>query len=195
VDKGVDPADETMTKLLADDRAATAAALRRIGNSLANYAAQCIEAGADGIFLSVRDDWVDTKANGAETYDEIVRATDRMILEAAGKGRFNMLHVCGKALNFEAFAAYPVQVVNWADRYAGPSIAYARDRAEPALCAGLDNLGTLVKGDAEQCKAEAKDALRQAGDRPILVSPGCTYDPKAVPAENLRAAIEAVRNG
>jgi uroporphyrinogen decarboxylase len=189
-----DPAGEVTTRLLKEDRAATAAALRRIGASLANFASKAIQAGADGIFLSVRDDWVDTDANGAGTYDEIVRETDRMILETASRGRLNILHVCGRALNFETFAQYPVQAINWADRYAGPAIAYARACAKPALCAGLDNLGTLVSGTLAQCRAELADAVRQAGNRPIMIAPGCTYDPESVPMENLHATVEAARD-
>jgi len=193
IDVRDDPRDEAITAMLREDRSAVAAALRTIAESLANFARNCIDAGADGIFLSVRDDWVDTRANGQNTYDEMVRQTDRIILEAAGGGRFNMLHICGRPLNFAAFAQYPVHVINWADRVTGPSIAYARDRVKPAICAGLNNLGTLVAGTPEQCANEARDALRQARDRPILVAPGCTYDPQAVPEANLRAVCAALR--
>ena len=37
------------------------------------------------------------------------------------------------------------------------------------------------------------DAIRQAGDRPILIAPGCTYDPARVPAANLEAVCRAAR--
>ena len=40
---------------------------------------------------------------------------------------------------------------------------------------------------------EVHDALRQAQDRPIMITPGCTYDPQAVPEANLHAACAAVR--
>jgi hypothetical protein len=59
----------------------------------------------------------------------------------------------------------------------------------------LNNLRTLAEGTPDACKAEARDAIRQTGDRPILVAPGCTYDPKAVSAGNLHAVVEAVREG
>jgi uroporphyrinogen decarboxylase len=189
-----DSRDDRLSELLRADRKAVGQALHTIGQSLAGFARACIEAGADGIFLSVRDDWVDTDRNGPGTYDELVAPTDRMILEAASAGRFNMLHACGKALNFDRFANYPnVQVINWADRAAGPSIAQAKDRVKAAIAAGVDNLTTLATGTPDDVRAEVRDALRQAGDRPILVTPGCTYDPDAVPEANLRAMVEAVR--
>jgi uroporphyrinogen decarboxylase len=190
---GKDPRDGKMSELLKEDRPAVKAALEVIARSLANFCRRCLEAGADGIFLSVRDDWVDTRANGPETYDELVRPTDGIICEAASGGTFNMLHVCGRALNFVAFAAYPLHVINWADRTAGPSIAYARDRVQPAICGGLDNLGTLPEGSPADCAEQVRDALRQAKDRPIMIAPGCTYAPDAVPAANLEAVCQAVR--
>ncbi len=193
MEAGTDPRDQNMTALLEQDRKSVGEALLTIARSLASFCRRCIEAGADGVFLSVRDDWVDTRANGSETYNELVRPADKIIYEALGAGTFNMLHVCGKARNFEAFAAYPFHVINWADRSAGPSIAYARDRVAPAICGGLDNLGTLATGTPEQCVDQARDALRQAGDRPIMVSAGCTYDPQLVPEANLKAVCQAIR--
>lgn len=191
---GLDVRDERLSKLLRADRKATGDALRKIGESLAGFARACIEAGADGIFLSVRDDWVDTDRNGPGTYDELVAPTDRMILEAASAGTFNMLHACGRPLNFQRFATYPnVQVMNWADRAAGPPIGQVKDHLRPAIAGGVDNLGTLAKGTPQDVRNEVHDALRQAGDRPILVTPGCTYDPDAVPQANLRAMVEAAR--
>lgn len=188
--------DERLTQLLQADRQAVGEALHKIGQSLAGLARACIEAGADGIFLSVRDDWVDTDRNGLDTYDELVADTDRMILDAAAAGRFNMLHVCGRALNFQRFAEYPnVQVMNWADRAAGPAIADVKDHLRPAIAGGVDNLGTLAGGTPQDVAREVRDALQQAGDRPILVTPGCTYDPAAVPEANLLAMVEAARNG
>ncbi len=189
-----DPRDWRLNDLLKADRRAVGEALQKIGRSLADFARACIEAGADGIFLSVRDDWVDTEQNGPGTYDELVAETDRMILEAAGAGTFNMLHACGKPLNFKRFAEYPnVQVIHWADRASGPSIAEVKDWVKPAIAAGVDNLSTLPRGTPDDVRREVRDALGQAGARPILVTPGCTYDPDTVPEANLRAMVEAVR--
>ena len=185
--------DVRMSELLVEDRAAVGMALDVIAASQANFAGKCIEAGAEGIFLSVRDDWVNTDANGKSTYEEMVRTGDGQILSAARGGRFNVLHVCGVPQDFDAFAAYPVHVINWADRAAGPPIADVAARTKPALCGGVDNLGTLPTGGPADVAGEVRDALRQAGDRPIMISPGCTFDPEAVPAENLDAMLTAVR--
>ena len=116
----VDPRDTAMSRFLRQSPDALARALAVIAESLAHFARHCLEAGADGIYLSVRDDWVDTPANGPGTYDSLALPGDLEILTAARRGKFNILHVCGKALDFRRFAKYPVQVLNWADRTSGP---------------------------------------------------------------------------
>ena len=54
-----------------------------------------VRAGADGIFLSVRGDWVDTPET-LGLYDRLVRPMDHAILAAVGRAHFNMLQVCGR---------------------------------------------------------------------------------------------------
>ncbi|NLU19979.1 MAG: hypothetical protein GXW89_04715 [Phycisphaerae bacterium] len=191
---GMDERDDALTRLLKEDRAAFKAALDAVSDTLAAFAAACLEAGADGIFLSVRDDWVDRPENGAGVYAEMVRPTDLKILKAVANGKFNVLHVCGRPNDLKAFNDYPVQVINWADRAAGPAIADVRDWLKPVIAGGVDNLNTLPKGTPEDCANEVRDALRQAGNRPIIIAAGCTFDPDAVPAENLRAVVAAARN-
>lgn len=194
LDTGEDPRDAAMTRFLREAPQALERAMSVITESLANFTRHCLSAGADGIYFSVRDDWVDTPANGAGRYDRTVQPSDLVILNAAASGRFNILHVCGKAMDFRRFADYPVQVLSWADRYAGPTIAEVVGWARPALCAGLDNLGTMVQGTPDDCARQVADALQQAGTKPILIAPGCTFDPDRVPPENLRAIRAAVES-
>jgi len=190
-----DPRDAAMSRLLRNAPQALGRALEAIAESTANFARHCLSAGADGVYLSVRDDWVDAPENGAGAYDRLVRPGDLKILAAAGHGTFNMLHVCGKALDFGRFAGYPVHVINWADRSAGPPIAEVAGWVRPAVCAGVDNLGTMVTGSPDDCARQVADAIAQAGARPIMIAPGCTFDPDAVPTENLHAIRRAVERG
>jgi uroporphyrinogen decarboxylase len=189
---GQAPQDALLSRLLRETPAAVARALEVLTESLSHFIKHALAAGADGVFLSVRDDWVDTRENGAGTYDRLVRPGDLKLLAASAQGSFNLLHVCGKAIDFRRFAAYPVQAINWADRSAGPAIADVAAWVRPALCAGLDNLGTMVTGSPEECVQQVADALQQAGGRPMLIAPGCTFDPGAVPQANLQAICRAV---
>lgn len=191
-------ADTRLRELLAEDKAAVAEALGVIAASQAGFARRCIEAGADGVFLSVRDEWAKTETNGSRTYAELVRPGDLEILAAAQQGRCNILHVCGIPQDLAAFATYPVAVINWADRAAGPAIAEVAKHKGPAIAGGVDNLGTLPNGRPEDVATEVADAVQQAGDHPLIVAPGCTYDPDGVPVENLEAMVRAaaaVRRG
>ncbi|MBN2320503.1 MAG: hypothetical protein JXR49_15600 [Acidobacteria bacterium] len=187
-----DPRDAVLSGFLREAPEALSLALDTITQSLVKFVRNCLDAGADGIFFSVRDDWVDAPGNGEDTYDRMVKPGDLKILEAVQSGTFNMLHVCGQAIDFERFGRYPVHAVNWADRYAGPSIASVANWMKPAICAGLDNLGTMATGSPEDCEKEAVDALQQAGNRPMVLAPGCTFDPATVPPENLHAIRRSV---
>ena len=188
------PIDTRMSELLTQDRTVFGLALDAIAASQANFTGKCIEAGADGVFLSVRDDWVNTPDNGMNTYEEMVQQGDLQILAAAGQARMNMLHVCGRPQNLKRFADYPVQVINWADRAAGPAIKDVIGNMKPVVCGGVDNLSTLPGGRPEDVAREVRDALQQACGRAIIISPGCTFDPQKVPEENLDAIVQTVQS-
>jgi len=190
-----DSRDLLMSRFLREAPDALSGALDTITESLANFARNCLGAGADGIFFSVRDDWVDTPENRPGTYSRLVQPGDLRILNAVRSGAFNMLHVCGRAVDFKRFSGYPVHALNWADRYAGPSIASVSAWLRPAICGGLNNLSTMAAGSPEDCEREVADAMQQAGERPIILGPGCTFDPTSVPPENLRAIRRVVETG
>lgn len=190
LDSAADAPSRWIRHAYAQEPVLVTTALQTIADNLARFAAQCLHAGADGIFLSVRDDWVDT-SDSPGLYDRLVRPTDLAILKAASAARFNILHVCGKAVGFRAFANYPVPVLHWADRAAGPSIAEVAPWLKPTLAGGVDNLNTLVTGTPDQVRAQVADALAQAGKRPLIIAPGCTFDPQRVPTANLAALAAA----
>ncbi len=52
--------DVTMARLLREAPGKLARALEVVAESSANFARRCLDAGADGVYLSVRDDWVDS---------------------------------------------------------------------------------------------------------------------------------------
>ncbi len=188
----VDIRDEKLSRFLAEAPGVLAKALDAITQTLSNFARNCLAVGANGIYLAVRDDWVDSPENGLGVYDRLVRAGDLKILSGAASGTLNILHVCGKPLDFGRFGQYPVQVLNWADRIGGPPIAHVASWLRPAICCGIDNLGTLLSGSPADIEREVADAVQQAAGRPIMIAPGCTFDQHKVPPANLRAIRQAV---
>jgi len=184
--------DAKLSRFFAESPDVLTRALNAVTQTLSNFARNCLAAGADGIYLSVRDDWVDTPENGSGVYDRLVRGGDLEILAAAAGGDLNILHVCGKPLDFRRFGQYPVHALNWADRIGGPTISEAASWLGPAVCCGIDNLGTLVSGSPEDVQREVADAVEQADGRPIMIAPGCTFDAALVPSSNLLAIRQAV---
>ena len=175
-----DPRQAILADLLRESPEAVAGAVEVIGKSLANFARHCLAAGADGIYLSVRDDWVD-EPNGRGTYDRLAPA-GRHGNSGRGQAGASTCSTFVAMCSISCFAAYPVHVINWADRSAGPSIAEVAGWVRPAICGGVDNLGTMVEaGSPDDCTRQVADALAQAGGRPIMISPGCTFDPAKVP--------------
>lgn len=193
-----DDPSQRIKAMYGEDPRAVKAALQVISENLGRFAKRCIAAGADGVFMSVRDDWLDQAGSDDDLYSELLTPCDLHILESVSDAHFNMLHVCGAAVRFRRFADYPVHVINWADREAGPAISEVRDWMRPVICAGVNNLQTLPKGSPGDCAAEVRDAVRLAGAHPLIIAPGCTYDPELVPQANLKAvrnaAGEAVYN-
>jgi hypothetical protein len=94
----------------------------------------------------------------------------------------NTLHVCGRALDFRRFAAYPAQALNWADRSAGPAITHDAGWVGSAVCAGLDHVGTMVSGSPEDCAREVEGAVRQDCGWPPGDRPGVHVRPRGFPS-------------
>ncbi len=187
-----DTGSATLLRFYREDPTALRAGLRIISESLSNFASACIKAGADGIYMSVREDWLGRDQVAQDLYDELIRDCDLRILSATQAAPFNMLHVCGHPVHLRRFSDYPIQAINWADRGAGPPIRDVCGWMRPAICAGADNLATLPNGTADACAGEVANAIEQAGSRPIMIAPGCTYNPDVVPPENLEALRRSV---
>ncbi|MCZ8116196.1 MAG: uroporphyrinogen decarboxylase family protein [Pseudomonadota bacterium] len=166
---------------LKEDPDATSAGLRVIAESLALFAADCVAAGAAGIFFS---------ANGAarglfdaEEFDRHIGSTDRMVLEAAraAGATFNLLHVCGADQRLEAYVGYPVDVVNWAPQMGNPSLVEGRALLGKAVLGGLDQSGALTCGSRPDIEAEARAAVAAAGTRSFMLGAGCAVTAEVDP--------------
>jgi uroporphyrinogen decarboxylase len=167
------------------------AALEVITETTARYAAEALAAGADGIFFA-------TQAASAEAIHETLSTTwdlpyaRRVLDRVRGAAAPIVLHLHGRDVFWDAWTTLPVHVVNWHDRLTVPSVAAAARRFAGALAAGLGESTTLLHGPPEVAAAEAREAIRQAGGRGLIVTPGCVL-PLAVSDAHLRAVVDAVR--
>jgi len=165
------------------------AGLAIIRDVVRDYAAICLEAGASGFLFASK--MTNYDALTREEYEEFGVAYDLPVLESlAGKSQITMLHLCQQNVMFDLVSDYPVDVINWADRASGPSLAEARQMTKKALAGGL-SLETLLNGIEEDVLAEARDAIAQAGRTGFILAPACVIK-SPTPDANLAAARRAV---
>ncbi|MCS7055226.1 MAG: hypothetical protein NZM18_03495 [Thermoflexales bacterium] len=166
-------------------------ALSVIAETLAGYAAAAVDAGASGIFFAI----VKLARQGVLTeseYAQFGRPYDLRVLQAVQGAPFNMLHVCGPHVYFDAVKDYPVHAINWATLNQGnPTVGAAQCLTQRALVGGVDELSTLQASTPDDVIAEAQQAIRATGGRRFLLAPGCGVSMDA-PAANLRALRRAV---
>ena len=148
-------------------------ALSTLAENLRAHIADVIDAGADGVFFALQG--CTTTAMPVARYRELGRPYDLIALQGAVNGWLNVLHVHGERdLMFDDVLDYPVQVLSWSDRLAGPSLREARVMTSKCLMGGWHEFGALSNGPEQQILAEAQDALEQTGGRKLILANGCS---------------------
>ncbi|MCC6628963.1 MAG: uroporphyrinogen decarboxylase [Chloroflexi bacterium] len=181
---------EALKRYAADEPALVHQALSVVATNLAEFSAAAISAGADGVFLACQGASAD-EFSPAE-YGELGRPYDLQVLRGADEGWLNILHVHGDAnLMMDLFLPYPVPVINWSDRLAGPSLADVRARTDKTIMGGLHERGPLTNGSDEQIEQEMRDAIAMAGAQRFILANGCSV-PDDVSHDVLRRARSVV---
>lgn len=175
---------------LEEDSDAVEGAMAVIAETLAEYAAACLEAGAAGIFFATTD-WATSNNLPPEFYALYVREHDLRVLGAVQGAEFNVLHVCRSNNLLADLLDYPVHAFNWAVHDEGNlSLAEAQKLTAKAVMGGVAQ-ATMAEGSPEAVRGQVRDAVESTGGRRLLIAPGCSISPQT-PAANLRAAREAV---
>jgi uroporphyrinogen decarboxylase len=179
-------------RLLADMRQqpeAVKAGLRAITDSIVRFVEALKQTGAAGIFLALQHATYDLLTE--TEYREFCRELDLEILAATEGMWFNLVHLHGLNVMFDMVADYPVQLINWHDVETPPSLREALARTNKALCGGLRQWETMLRGTPEGVKAEAQAALAATGGRRFVLGTGCVT-PITAPTCNILAARQAV---
>lgn len=159
--------------------------LRTIAETTIRFIEAAREVDIAGIFYAVQHARRDLLSDGE--YRVFGRPYDLRILEATEGLWLNVLHLHGKAVMFEQLADYPVQVINWHDREAGPALEAGKREFSGAVCGGLARWETVIQGTRAQVAEEAQDAWEETGGRCFILGTGCVV-PVVAPWGNLRAA-------
>lgn len=169
-------------------------ALSVIAETLAAYAAACLEVGASGIFYAPVE-WASHDSCSEEEYQRFGRPYDLQILGTVQGASFNILHVCRNNNMLESLLDYPVHCFHWAATGSGnPRLKDIQAKTEKAVAGGVSHDSTILSGTPEEVTAEAGRALTETGGRRFLLAPGCSIVPQT-PEANLRAMIQATREG
>jgi uroporphyrinogen decarboxylase len=165
------------------------AGLEIITESTVRFVREVMGAGAAGIFLAVQHAQYGVLSE--KEYRTFGMPHDARVLDATAGGWFNLLHLHGSDVMFDLLADYPVQVVNWHDLETPPSLEEGLKRFPGAVCGGLRQWETMVRGDPTTVRAEADDAIRRTQGRRFVLGTGCVT-PIVAPTSNIRAARLAV---
>lgn len=168
---------------------AVRAGLEVITETTVRFIRAACETGIAGVFYAVQH--AQYALLSEEEYATFGRPYDRRVLEAARGLWLNVLHLHGTEVMFDLVADYPVQVINWHDRETWPSLAEAQSRFGGAVCGGLQRWDVVVRGDPDQVRDQAADAIEQTEGRRFILGTGCVI-PIVAPTSNIRAAREAV---
>ena len=164
--------------------------LSAIAENLRAHLRDLIDAGADGIFFALQG--CSTAIMPESQYREFGRPYDLLALQGALNGWLNVLHIHGERdLLFDLVLDYPVQVLSWSDRLAGPSLREARGMTSKCLMGGWHEFGPLSNGPEDAILAEANDAVTQTGGRKLILAGGCSV-PDETDERWLRHAREIV---
>lgn len=165
------------------------AALASITETTLRFVEAAKRTGIDGLFYAVQ--LATPRVFSEAEYREFGEPYDRQILEAASDLWLNVLHLHGDDVMFDLAAGYPAHVINWHDQETPPSLAEGQKKFTGAVCGGLRQWGTMVRGTPEQVRKEARAALDATGGRRFILGTGCVT-PITAPRANLRALRESV---
>ena len=165
------------------------AALEVITDTTVRFVDAARQSGIDGLFYALQ--MASTRWFSEAEYREFGEPYDRRVLAAAGGLWLNLVHVHGEDVMFDLAAGYGAAIINWHDTETPPTLAEGLQKSRAAVCGGLRQWETMVRGTPEQVRAEARAALAQTGGRRLILGTGCVT-PITAPRANLRAARQLV---
>jgi uroporphyrinogen decarboxylase len=184
---------EQLAAAIAADARSVHQGLRAITDTFRDFTTQCLEQGADGIFLAT------TKTASAanftrEQYEEFGRPYDLEVLEAADRAFLNILHVCGPQAYVRDLLDYPVQALSWDTNDASnPTLGALRGpTAGKALIGGLSRELFTRPDGAKALLDELLAAQAMMAGLPFVVGSSCTIATESLEA-NIDAVCEALR--
>lgn len=178
-------------------------ALRAITETTINFVKANIEAGVSGFFFATQCATYDFMTD--LLFAEFCKPYDMEVINSyKDKTWFNVAHIHGSNIMFDAVSQYPCNCLNWHDRDTSPSMEEARKTVSKTFLGGIQEVPTITDGvlsydsflcrsTPEQIAQHIEEAIRMVDGRGLIVGPGCVCDPRTSKA-NLKAVRMAVEN-
>jgi uroporphyrinogen decarboxylase len=164
------------------------AGLKVIAESARRYIEALHEVGIDGIFYAVQHAQYGLLSE--QEYLEFGKAYDLQVLEPATDFWLKLLHLHGRAVMFDLFTGYPVNIINWHDRETYPSLSLGQTLFPGVVCGGVSQ-ETLVYGTPDQVRSQALEAIQAANGERMILGTGCVT-PIIAPFGNILALRQSV---
>lgn len=164
--------------------------LGTIAESLAEFSAACLDAGADGIYFSAQGG--EANRFTESQFLEIIKPHDLTVLEAVReKGELNITHICRDNIRLHLYSNYPGDVINWAATAQNNiPLVDGKKLFDRTILGGLDNRGIIVNGTPEEIRQSVHDIITDFGPKGLIIGADCTL-PTEIDIANIRAAVEA----
>lgn len=180
-------------------------ALQALTETTIRFVEANLEAGVDGFFFATQ--CANTDFMTEDNYRKFGSFYDLQVLRAyQDSAWFRVAHIHGDNGMFDLINGYPVNCINWHDRWSGPSLKEARKRTDKCLMGGIrelpyyDEKGGRIReailnvGSVDQVEQHILEAVAEVDGRGLIVSPGCVAD-QLVPEKNIYAVRGAVSSG
>ncbi len=146
-------------------------ALKAITETCVDSCYKHLEAGVSGFFFASQCSSFDYVTE--EEYLEFGKTYDMQVLAACKEAWFNIVHIHGDNTMWKLLADYPVQCVNWHDRWVEPSMQEARKLSDKCFMGGIDETKLLNMNEVE-IKQHLEQAIEIHGGRKgLIIAPGC----------------------
>lgn len=187
------PEEKDLVRSLKENPQIIHSALVIITDIFSDFAIECLNAGADGIFFATTE-WATKDLLTEKEYLEFGKPYDLKVLRKIESAEFNILHIC-KSNNFlSLFSDYPVKVVNW--NATDPTNFDLKEGAKllnKAVLGGIDHENLLLNGKSDELYKEIRKIIERNQEVRFMLGPGCTISTQT-PEENLKAARKAVES-
>lgn len=179
-------------------------ALQVITDTTINFVKANINAGVHGFFFATQCANYDFMTE--EEYKEFGEYYDLQVINSYKDSTyFNVAHIHGEAAMFDLIEKYPVNCINWHDRWCLPTLTQAREKTNKCLLGGIREVpyynenkemtreSLLVSGTVTEVENHVIEAIRQVNGKGLIIGPGCVADQFSID-KNIYAIRRAAYN-